>query len=177
MWTRFLISTLVLTFSLSSQARRTGYSYVSLVSQAHYYHDLLQEDGPDLEINPDVSLNLEIRTYRVFSILLTGGTAFDSSRVFYGFGFRADLPGFFMFGGNINDLIHRKRRKGVTTYFSASALLTEMPGEPKAIVAGRYALGMDIDLNHTFFINIEPSLYSHGGNQFLSLGAGLGIEF
>jgi len=176
----YFIVGLSLIFSTSAEARRKKKkeSRVSLIVSARYYADILQRAETDpLIIGPDASVNLEIKAHKIFSFILTGGQAFDQSRLFYGAGLRINLPGFFMFGGSLFELTLEKRRTKVVTYTSYTALVTELPGQDFRLIANRYSLGVDVSLGSSVFLNLEPSLYSHGGNQFISAGVGLGIEF
>lgn len=158
--------------------RRAKPSVFSVSTQFRYYNDILQREGNvPLELGPDLSLNFEFKVHRIFSILLIGGQSLDQFRTFAGAGLRVNLPGVFFFGGNLAEIALQKRRKGLLTYTSFTALVNDVQNQDLNIVANRYALGMDISLNPTVFLNIEPSLYSFGGNQFFSAALGLGMEF
>gem|GEM_PF-2270561 len=161
-----------------AEARRSGYNYVSIGTQVHSYVDILRPDTLEPKrLSEDFSLNIDFRIFRVFSLMLIGGQSFDTERRFFGLGFRADLPGIFFVNGTINDLIHRKRRRGTATYFSYQSLVVNFQDGSSNVTGERFALGMDFDLDDDFYLNVEPAIYSQDGNRYFSGALGIGIEF
>ena len=176
---RYFILALILTSLIPSvgySARRS--KYFALYSQYHSYTDLVNNsDNPKKELSPDYSINLDIRLIRIFILTIHGGQSFDSQRTFSGLGFKVDLPGFFMFGGDINDLIRRKKRKGINTSIHWKTYILNDSNQGDRYVGNRLSFSADMKLTNTLFLNLDLGLYSHRGDQFLSPSLGLGFEF
>ena len=152
--------------------------YFSVYGQYHFYSDLVNNsDNATKQLESDYSFNIDLRVYRIFILSASVGQAKDGSRKFSGIGFKADLPGFFVLGGNVNDLIRRKKRKGLNTYMHWRTYIIQEEGQGDRSVSDRFALGADIQLYNSVFLNLELGLYSHKGDQFLSPGLGMAVEF
>ena len=173
---RFIFLILIQLFCHSSFAAKA--KYFSVYTQYYYYTDIVNNSGnAEKELSQDVAFNAELRIYRIFSITGVMGQSLDSSRTFVGIGFKTDLPGIFLLGGSINDLIHRKRRKGMNTYFSfMNHIIQEGEGGDR-FVGNRFNWGADIFISDPIYLNLEIGLYSIKGDQFLSPTLGFGVEF
>ena len=162
--------------SLGHSARRS--KYFALYGQYNSYSDLVNNSSNEKkELSSDYSLNLDIRLIRIFIITLHGGQSFDGERTFSGLGFKVDLPGFFMFGGNINDLIRRKKRKGINTSIHWKTYVISDANQGDRYIGNRVSFSADMKLTDSMFMNLDLGLYSHKGDQFLSPTLGLGFEF
>src|SRR5690606_33475194 len=100
-----------------------------------------------------------------------------SVRSFAGAGFKVDLPGFFMLGGNVVDLIRRKKRGGINTSIAWKNFVISEDGQDVRSVANRFSFSADLRLSNNLFLNLDLGLYAHKGNQYLSPTFGLGFEF
>ncbi|MCB0378625.1 MAG: hypothetical protein KDD33_09050 [Bdellovibrionales bacterium] len=173
---RILIACMVFIFSLPSMAGRRA-KYFAVYSQYTSFSDLLTDSSNNRKyLSAENSLNFDIRLMRIFVLNLHGGQAVDNQRRFSGAGIKVDLPGFFMLGGSINDLIHRRKRKPINTSFGYKSFIVQQQGQGDRYASGRFILATDIMLG-SFFINLELGLYNQRGDQYLSTAAGLGVEF
>jgi hypothetical protein len=172
------IITLVTLFpSAGYSARRS--KYFAFYGQHHSYSDITSSGSSSdrKTLSNDYSLNLDIRMIRIFILTLHGGQSFDSSRKHAGLGFKVDLPGFFMLGGNINDLIRRKKRKGINTSIHWKTYVIQDTSQEGKYVGNRFSFSADIKFTDSLFLNLDLGLYSHRGDQYLSPTFGLGFEF
>ena len=152
--------------------------YFSIYPQYHHYTDIVNNSGNEFkELEGDIAINLEIRLVRIFSMTLVAGSTASGSRTYSGLGFKTDLPGFFLLGGKINDLIHKKRRRGINTYFAWTNHIVQEEGQGDRFVGNRFSLGADVFVSKSVFLNMELGLYSLRGDQFLSPTLGFGVEF
>ena len=168
---------LLLLIPLKGHASKRS-KWFSLYTQYHSYTDLRNNSGNEFKtLSPDFSLNLDIRLVRIFILTLHGGQSFDSQRTHSGIGLKVDLPGFFMIGGSINDLIRRKKRKGINTSIHWKTYIFQNVGQGDRYVGNRFSFSADMKLTKALFLNLDLGLFSNRGDQYLSPTAGLGIEF
>lgn len=169
-----------------AQAQQYGDSFMnkprllSLDAKYSMYDDVQNDPNqPRKEIADQVAVSANIRFYRIFSLCALFNQSLDSKidqvRSF-GLGFRVDLPGIFFFGGSPTELIRKRKRRDINTYFQWSKLQVQEPAAEK-YVADRMAFGLDGFITGDFYLNFEVALYSHQGNQFFSPGVGIGYEF
>ena len=156
----------------------TNTKYFAFYAQYNSYNDITNSgDAERKYLSSDVSANLDLRLYRIFILTLHGGQSIDSSRSFTGAGFKVDMPGFFMLGGNIVDLIRRKKRRGINTSIDWKSFVISEESESSLSVGNRFSFSADIHLSESLFLNLDLGLYSHKGDQHLSPTFGLGFEF
>lgn len=172
------ICILSLSLLLTSLAQANSGKYFALYGQYNSYNDLTSSsDAEKKYLSADYSLNLDVRLYRIFILTLHGGQAIDGVRSFYGAGFKVDLPGFFMIGGHIYDLIRSQKRRTVNTAIGWKNYIIQEENLERHTVGDRFSLIIDVSLSESMFLNLDLGLYSHKGDQFLSPSFGLGIEF
>lgn len=174
-----MIKILLIVFSClvfeTSFARVGDYAFYS---QYNYYQDITQEStATKVELNDDVSLNLDIRVFRIVLLTFHGGMATDNSRSYGGIGFKVDLPGFFMIGARLDELMRRQKRRGANTslYFKNYYISSE--NTDRKILGTKLGFSADFFLTKQYFLMFDVGLYSHGGNQYFNPAVGLGYEF
>ena len=171
----------VLPFALllvCSSASARGYKRFSMYINYNYYEDILNNSSNQaVDLGEDLSLSFDIRMSRIFILTLHGGSALDSSRNFWGLGFKADLPGFFMLGGNVQEFIRKRKRRGINTSIYWKTYVISKTGQSALLVGNRFGFSLDFLITREFFINLDLGLYSDDGNQYFSPSLGLGYEF
>lgn len=142
------------------------------------YSDIVKNaSNPQDELASTISINANIRVYRIFSLMASYGTSVDDEWSYYGLGFKIDLPGFFFIGGLTNDLVHTRKNRGVNSYVSFGKYSATQVGLGDSFVNDRLSYGLDIFLGGDLYMNIDLGILSHQGNQFLAPAVGLGYEF
>ncbi len=150
----------------------------ALYTQYSYYDDITQKsDTPKIKLVDDVSANLDLRLFRVIILTLSAGAATDMSRSYGGFGFKVDLPGFFLIDASINDLIRRQKRRGANTSLYFKSIYISNRDNDEAIVGTKLGFSADFFITQRYYFIFDVGLYSHGGNQFFNPALGLGYEF
>lgn len=167
------ICTLLLSSTSQGKTR-----YFSFYTQYNIYSDIVKRPGSDMaELPADVSMNLDIRLFRIVNFILHAGQSFDGIRTYSGAGLRLDLPGFFMLGGTTRDLVHRSKRRGVNTSVYWKVHIVEIKGAAQPLVGNKMGFAADTFLSKSLFLTFDLGLYSDDGNQFISPSAGIGYEF
>lgn len=134
---------------------------------------------PRKDIGSQLATSLNLRFFRTFSLCGLYNVSVEKSVdtiSAYGLGLRMDLPGIFFINGTANDLVRKRKRRSINSYFQWSKLQIR-EANAKSYVADRMAFGLDGFVAGNFYLNFEVALYSHQGNQFLSPGIGIGYEF
>ena len=150
---------------------------ISIDLQYHTYSDLLNDNSnAKVDLSETYTAALNLRFYRIFSAIIAATKATDSSLNGYGLGLRVDLPGFLFIGSASNDLVRARKRHSFNTYLQwVKFAIKEAPLD--TYVADRIGFGVDSFLTDQLYLNLELMTYSHQGNQFVAMGAGLGFEF
>lgn len=135
--------------------------------------------SPRKEIAPELAISANLRFYRTFSFCVMMNQSMNKSIDSisgYGLGLRVDLPGIFFINGMVNDLVRKRKRRDINTYFQWGKLqITE--SNAQSYVADRMAFGLDGFIAGDLYLAFEAAIYSHQGNQFISPGVGIGYEF
>lgn len=150
---------------------------VSVDAQLHNYFDIVADPtNPKKDLSETLNFNFNLRFYRVFSTTISHYVATDSSLSATGLGLRIDLPGVFFVGAYTNEFVRRRKRPRVNTYFQVSKYIVSEENVD-TYIADKIGFGADFFATKKFYINSELMSYSHQGNQFIALGAGIGYEF
>lgn len=173
-----LLFAFLLTLTTASLSQARGGKTFSMYTHYNSYTDILNDQSNQpRELPEDISLGLDIRLKRIFILMIHGGSALDSSRSYWGLGFKVDLPGFFMLGGNVQEFIRKRKRKGVNTSLYWKAFVLSETNQMASSVGNRFGFSADFLITKDFFLNLDLGLYSDNGNQYFSPSAGLGYEF
>lgn len=120
-------------------------------------------------------LDVGFRMHRIFGFHFFGDMSTDRTQISYGVGAKTYLPGFFLLGGNLNNLLFKRDQSRFFTYAQVMLENVESQTTGSYLTTG-FRLGVEFRLLKLWSIFGYVGLSSLAGNS-LSMHSGANLTF
>ncbi len=126
-------------------------------------------------------LSVGLRRHQIYMFSLVYRQNVENSRKTTGIAFRSYLPGFYLIGDSIQNLVIDFSKRRFHTYYEAEVAITSIV-DPTTQISSKYfenalRIGLEITLISGIFLDGSIGIATYKSNNTWVTGAGLGVRF
>lgn len=148
------------------------------------YNDINLDSAPSSDsfvYAQSQGISLGIRSNQIYMFSLVYRQNSENQRKTTGMAFRSYLPGFYLIGGSVQNLIIDFSQRRFHTYWEAELDLTTIVDQTTQLTSKYYEnsirIGLEITLLSGLFIDASYGLATYKSNNTWVTGVGLGVRF